>query len=100
MMRETELRIVVRHPEDVTPDEVGDQIWEAIGPDSWNWDIHSGEVAESRPLPVWLTPGMECEICGEEMWIDTSGVSHHWGPGPDDIDHLADADHVAVREED
>lgn len=37
-----------------------------------------------------------CDACGADMFINAAGVSHHWGDGPDDVDHDADADHVAV----
>ena len=45
------------------------------------------------------TTGLYCGECGKEMWIEESGVSHHWGDGIDDIDYNADADHVAYAEE-
>ncbi len=39
---------------------------------------------------------MSCTECGNEMWIDVNGVSHHWGDSLDDIDFELDADHVAL----
>lgn len=41
-----------------------------------------------------------CVQCGEEMFIDSVGVSHHVGDGPDSIDYDADGDHVAYTYED
>jgi hypothetical protein len=40
-----------------------------------------------------------CVECGQEMWLDNNEVSYHSGDGPDGIDHDADADHVAVSDE-
>ena len=43
---------------------------------------------------------MNCRECGEEMWIEENGVSHHWGNTIDDIDYDLDADHVAYGDDD
>jgi hypothetical protein len=41
-----------------------------------------------------------CRVCGEPMWLDENEVSHHWSSETiDNIDHDADADHVALAEE-
>ena len=40
-----------------------------------------------------------CVECGQEMWIDGNGVSYHDGDGPDGVDYDADADHVAVSDD-
>lgn len=37
-----------------------------------------------------------CRECGEPMFIEDDGVSHHGAP--DEIDHDADADHVAIAD--
>jgi len=39
-----------------------------------------------------------CRECGEPMFIEDNGVSHHAGHGADGIDHSRDLDHVAVTE--
>lgn len=41
---------------------------------------------------------MLCRECGEPMFIEDNGVSHHEGGGLDGIDYGRDADHVAVAE--
>ena len=41
---------------------------------------------------------MLCRECGEPMFIEGNGVSHHEGGGMDGIDYDRDADHVAVAE--
>jgi len=41
---------------------------------------------------------MLCRECGEPMFIEENGVSHHEGGGLDGIDYDRDADHVAVAE--
>jgi len=41
-----------------------------------------------------------CRECGEPMFIEDNGVSHHAGDGADGIDHSRDLDHVAVTEKD
>ena len=53
--------------------------------------------------PSWQLTGDEeplqrCVECGGPMFVEDSGVSHHGEP--DSIDHDADADHVAVADED
>lgn len=41
-----------------------------------------------------------CRECGAPMLIDESGVSYHVSEDtPDGVDHDADADHVAVSED-
>lgn len=41
---------------------------------------------------------MLCRECGEPMFIEENGVSHHEGGSLDGIDYDRDADHVAVAE--
>ena len=41
---------------------------------------------------------MLCRECGERMFIEDNGVSHHEGGGLDGIDYRLDLDHVAVAE--
>lgn len=41
---------------------------------------------------------MLCRECGEPMFIEEDGVSHHEGRGLDGIDYDRDADHIAVTE--
>ena len=43
--------------------------------------------------------GMTCRQCGEPMLVAGGGISHHVGDCPDGIDHDADRDHVAVRDD-
>lgn len=55
------------------------------------------EAAEAaRANPDGAIGSLACGQCGAEAWISQSGTAHHRGGGPDDIDHDADADHVAV----
>jgi hypothetical protein len=46
--------------------------------------------------PEAAIDSLSCHECGAEVWISQSGTAHHWGAGPADIDHDADADHVPV----
>lgn len=55
-------------------------------------------LARPAPDPEPST-GLYCTECGEEMWVEESGVSHHWGNNADDIDYDADGDHVAFAEQ-
>ena len=66
--------------------------------------------AQDSSAGAWLAPvpapdeegdeNLVCRECGEDMWIDEDEVSHHWGNGPDNIDHDLDEDHVAIADED
>jgi hypothetical protein len=41
-----------------------------------------------------------CRECGELMWLEDNGVSHHWSDDTiDNIDHDTDGDHVAIAED-
>jgi hypothetical protein len=39
---------------------------------------------------------LSCAECEADMQISAEGTAYHWGNGPDNIDHDADADHVAI----
>lgn len=55
--------------------------------------------AKARGIPVIeIQMPMYCAECGERMFIEENAVSHHGFVG--DINHDADADHVARREND
>jgi hypothetical protein len=70
-------------------------------------DIETVHVYVAEPEPPLMAPhavanpeaaidALTCGECGAEVWISQAGTAHHWGRGPDDIDHDADAGHVAV----
>lgn len=62
----------------------------------WEWvacKLHEDSVTQTGELG--------CAICGEAMFITDTGVAHHYlDDAPDNIDHDADADHVALADED
>jgi tRNA A37 threonylcarbamoyladenosine synthetase subunit TsaC/SUA5/YrdC len=42
---------------------------------------------------------MYCRECGNPMFITSAGVSHHLADETsDEVDHDADADHVAIQD--
>jgi hypothetical protein len=53
-------------------------------------------------VSVECLPPATCTECGEEAWVDQeSGTSHHYSESSiENIDHDADADHVALVDED
>jgi len=62
------------------------------------------DYQEWRDLfPADATPGsttLDCDECGQEMFVDDDGVSHHVSDEhPDGIDYDADADHVPYNRE-
>jgi hypothetical protein len=91
-MREVTLTLTVRVPDSVLAENVAQQVGDKIGPDGWNWEVSYPDVTGERMLRLL------CTECGEEAWTDIYGIAHHWGDGIDDIDHDADADHVALPE--
>lgn len=43
--------------------------------------------------------GQVCRECGAPCFVTDAGVAHHYSEfAPDEIDHDADADHVAIPE--
>ena len=56
------------------------------------WDAEMGEEPDDSN---WFN----CGKCGQLMFIEENGVSHHAGDTSDGIDHDADAHHVAIKEE-
>lgn len=68
--------------------------------DELTWSQIESAADHDRPV-VGHHAGMTCRECGESMFLADGNVSHHWsGETPDNIDHDADADHVAIVDED
>jgi hypothetical protein len=75
------------------------------------WPHHPGQHPEdvtTETLPVREvargfihepSPGLTCSECGAAMWISSTGTAHHWGGGPENTDHDADARHVPISGE-
>ena len=86
----------------LTPNNYGDDLWIPYR-DAKQFDerLSLMERADAAPtIREWLGRSKEklvCQECGEPMFIESDGVSHHGTP--DEIDYDADADHVALAEE-
>lgn len=63
------------------------------------WELGKHYLPDTGDADVFLDDDdMSCATCGNEMFIGADGVSHHGTP--DEIDHEADGDHVAVDDSD
>jgi hypothetical protein len=61
-------------------------------------EIFCTQAAQAETvLAAWRAEAngeLTCDVCGADMWLSDGGTAHHWGSGPDDVDHDADNDHV------
>ena len=99
------------------PSQTADAILDTFKvPQDWTADVEAThlrafldrEIAADRDVAdrfrsflTEVSAGAEptpCHACGEPMFIEDNGVSHHAGDGADGIDYDRDADHVAVTE--
>jgi hypothetical protein len=67
--------------------------------DNWVGDVEAADAPfhPSPAPPAPAEPAMFCQQCGAPMFYARHGIAHH-GIAPDEIDHEADADHVALAD--
>lgn len=79
-----------------------DDEWEKVASHLESFSEHVNSMDE-RDEHTWLHEiisreniALECNECGDPLIITSAGISHHTTAGSLDIDHDADADHVAI----